>query len=82
MARLVQPDASGLRRKNEGERVALDERLLEILVCAACHGPVEHKDRRHLIVCTDCGLRYPVRDGIPVMLVEEATYPRGHAARS
>ena len=54
----------------------LDERLMEILVCPACRGKVEHKERRHLIVCTGCGLRYPVRDGIPVMLVEEATAPR------
>jgi uncharacterized protein len=56
--------------------VALDERLLDILVCPACKGEVEHKERRHLIVCTACGLRYPVRDGIPVMLVEEASAPR------
>lgn len=57
--------------------MALDERLLAILVCPACHGEVEHKERRHLVVCGDCGLRYPVRDGIPVMLVEQATAPRG-----
>jgi uncharacterized protein len=57
--------------------VALDDRLLEILVCPDCHGTVEHKERRHAIVCTACGRRYPVRDGIPVMLVEEATEPSG-----
>jgi uncharacterized protein len=56
--------------------VALDQRLLEILVCPACHAAVEHKERRHVLVCTGCGLTYPVRDGIPVMLVEEATQPR------
>jgi uncharacterized protein len=56
--------------------VALDERLLEILVCPSCHGQVEHKERRHLIVCSGCGLQYPVRDGVPVMLVEEATRSR------
>ncbi len=55
----------------------LDDRLLAILVCPACHGSVEHKERRHAIVCTACGRRYPVRDGIPVMLVEEATEPAG-----
>jgi uncharacterized protein len=59
--------------------VPLDDRLLEILVCPACHGRVEHKERRHVIVCTACGRRYPVRDGIPVMLVEEATDPSGEA---
>ncbi len=54
----------------------LDERLLEILVCPACRGDVEHKERRNVVVCTACGLRYPVRDGIPVMLVDEAQKPR------
>lgn len=56
--------------------MALDDRLLEILVCPACHGSVDHKERRHVLVCTGCGLAYPVRDGIPVMLVDEATRPR------
>ncbi|MCC5947675.1 MAG: Trm112 family protein [Nitriliruptoraceae bacterium] len=56
--------------------MALDDRLLDILVCPACRGAVEHKDRRHVILCTECGRRYPVREGIPVMLVEEATPPR------
>jgi uncharacterized protein len=55
--------------------VALDDRLLEILVCPACRGAVEHKERRHVLVCTACGRRYPVRDGIPVMLLDEATPP-------
>lgn len=59
--------------------MALDERLLEILVCPACHASVEHKERRHVLVCTGCGLSYPVRDGIPVMLVDEATPPRRRA---
>lgn len=60
--------------------MALDQRLLDILVCPDCHGAVEHKERRHLIVCMECGLRYPVRDGIPVMLVEEATRSRSSGA--
>lgn len=56
--------------------MAVDERLLEILICPDCHGDVEYKDRRKVIVCQGCGLQYPVRDGIPVMLVEEATPSR------
>ncbi len=59
--------------------MALDARLLDILVCPSCHEAVEHKERRHVLVCTGCGLIYPVRDGIPVMLVEEATPPRGRS---
>lgn len=53
--------------------MAVDERLLEILVCPDCRGAVEYKHRRKLVVCTECDLRYPVKDDIPVMLVEEAS---------
>lgn len=53
--------------------MAVDERLLEILVCPDCRGEVDYKHRRKLVVCTECGLQYPVEDDIPVMLVEEAS---------
>lgn len=55
--------------------MALDPALVDLLVCPACHGAIEYKDRRHVIICTECGRHYPVRDNIPVMLVEEATRP-------
>lgn len=47
--------------------------LLEILACPVDHAAVR-EDGDHL-VCGACGRRYPVRDGIPVMLVEEAETP-------
>jgi uncharacterized protein len=53
----------------------VDAQLVELLVCPACHGEIEYKDRRNLIICTRCGLHYPVRDNIPVMLISEATRP-------
>lgn len=56
--------------------MALDQRLLEILACPNCRGDVELLDGEQVIVCRgECGLRYPVRDGIPVMLVDEAEKP-------
>lgn len=55
--------------------MGLDERLLDILVCPVCRDGVEYKERRHVIVCRGCGRRYPVRDGIPIMLPDEATEP-------
>ena len=61
--------------------MAVDAALVELLVCPDCHGAVEYKDRRHLIICTQCGLHYPVRDDIPVMLVEEATRPEPRGSR-
>ncbi len=53
----------------------IDKELLEILVCPKCKSPIRLEGDR--IVCTkgDCGLRYPVRDDIPVMLIEEAEPP-------
>ena len=54
---------------------AVSKNLIELLVCPACRGDIEYKERRNLIICTACGRHYPVRDGIPIMLVEEATIP-------
>ena len=48
----------------------IDEQLLAILACPACRGDVELKNDR--IVCKGCGRKYPVKDGIPVMLVDQA----------
>lgn len=50
----------------------LDERLLEILVCPKCKGDLDHRTDPEELVCTSCRLRYEVRDGIPVMLIDEA----------
>ena len=56
----------------------INEELLRILACPACHSPVELVDGPGLL-CQGCGLKYPIRDGIPVMLVEEAHPPEGQA---
>lgn len=48
----------------------IDKELLDILACPACKGDVILKEGR--IVCVQCGRKYPIKDGIPVMLVDEA----------
>ena len=48
----------------------IDAELLKILACPACKTAVALKD--DTIVCAECGRRYPIKDGIPIMLVEEA----------
>jgi uncharacterized protein YbaR (Trm112 family) len=55
----------------------LDAGLLEILACPACHAPLQLQEEDTELVCTgqDCGLAYPVRDGIPVLLIDEARRP-------
>ncbi|MEV4440270.1 Trm112 family protein [Streptomyces sp. NPDC049577] len=66
--------------------MALEAGLLEILACPACHAPLREEasaeqgpeqEERSELVCQGqgCGLAYPVRDGIPVMLVDEARRP-------
>ena len=56
--------------------MTLDDRLLEILICPNCHGRVEYLQDDDLIVCRgECKYRYPVRDDIPVMLIDEAEKP-------
>jgi uncharacterized protein YbaR (Trm112 family) len=50
----------------------LDKQLLEILACPACQSDVAEADGRVVCQSSDCGLKYPVRDGVPVMLVDEA----------
>ena len=49
--------------------------LLEIIVCPADHGDLALSPERTELTCATCGLVYPVRDGIPVLLVDEARRP-------
>lgn len=50
----------------------LDPALLEILVCPQCRATLAVDDQASELVCSACALAYPVRAGIPVMLVDEA----------
>jgi hypothetical protein len=52
--------------------MTLSKELLEILACPKCKGEVQLQQDGAKIVCSACGLAYPVRDGIPVMLIDEA----------
>ena len=52
--------------------MSLDKRLLEILACPVCKGPLEYRRAEDMLVCRFDRLGYPVRDGIPIMLEEEA----------
>ena len=53
----------------------LDPELLAILACPSCHAPLEPQAEPPTLRCTGqgCGLVYPVQDGIPVLLVDEAS---------
>ena len=60
----------------------IDSRLLEILICPACKGDLSPVNEESGLECAACGRVYPVRDGIPVMLVEEASPPTRGAGSS
>jgi hypothetical protein len=50
----------------------ISEELLSILVCPQCRKDLQYDRAADKLICAACGLRYPIVDDIPVMLVEEA----------
>lgn len=50
----------------------IKKELLEILACPQCKGDVKLNDRENGLICEKCRLLYEIRDGIPIMLIEEA----------
>jgi uncharacterized protein YbaR (Trm112 family) len=63
---------------SESER-RVDPKLLEILVCPATKGPLRYDAEAQELISERAGLAYPIRDGIPIMLVDEAR-PLGDSA--
>jgi uncharacterized protein YbaR (Trm112 family) len=53
--------------------MTLSPKLLAILVCPKCKGALEFHEAESSLTCANCRLRYPVRDDIPIMLLDEAT---------
>jgi uncharacterized protein YbaR (Trm112 family) len=50
----------------------MDKKLLDILACPLCKGPLEYREPDRELICRGDRLAFPVRDGVPVMLEEEA----------
>jgi uncharacterized protein len=50
----------------------MDRKLLDILACPICKGPLVYKKQQQELICKPCRLAYPIRDDIPVMLEDEA----------
>jgi len=59
----------------QGRTAMIDSRLLDVLVCPACRTKVRLEGERLICQNPACGLGYPIRDDIPVMLVHEAEKP-------
>ena len=52
--------------------MTISKELLDILACPQCKGDVQLTERQDGLVCKACQLRYPIKDDIPIMLIEEA----------
>lgn len=55
-----------------GSEMAIKKELLDILCCPKCKGDIVLTDSGDGLVCDKCGLLYPIKDDIPVMLIDEA----------
>jgi len=69
----VPNDASDVDQKDM--KMELEAWVLDIIVCPKCRAGLRADDAASELVCTGCGLAYPVRDNIPVLLVDEARQP-------
>ena len=63
---------SSLERESEMSASEIDPRLLEILVCPLTRSALEYDRERAELISRSAGLAYPIRDGVPIMLPEEA----------
>ena len=52
--------------------MAIDKELLEILACPKCKGDIHLNEKGDGLVCDACRLMYPIRNDIPIMLIDEA----------
>ncbi len=50
--------------------MGIDPKILEVLACPECHAPLEEIHSE--LLCAKCPLAYPIRDGIPVLLIDQA----------
>lgn len=57
---------------NDKPESTVDRKLLEILVCPLTKGPLRYDADRQELISEQAGLAYPIRDGIPIMLADEA----------
>lgn len=50
----------------------IDKELLDILACPVCKGNITYDEDNQKLICDECGRKYPIQDGIPIMLEESA----------
>lgn len=65
-------DWGSLNNQLRGGFMAISKELLDILACPKCKGDIHLNDRGDGLICDACRLMYPIKDDIPVMLIDEA----------
>jgi uncharacterized protein YbaR (Trm112 family) len=60
------------RERAGGLEMTISEELLEILACPKCKGDIYLNEKKDGLICDRCRLLYEIRDGIPIMLIDEA----------
>jgi hypothetical protein len=60
------------RERVGGLEMTISEELLEILACPKCKGDIYLNEKKDGLICDRCRLLYEIRDGIPIMLIDEA----------
>lgn len=68
----TEPEVQQSIRLNTRKVTLMDKKLLEILVCPACKGTLVYNDKTQELICRFERLAYPIREQIPIMLVDEA----------
>lgn len=53
----------------------INKELLEVLACPADKGDIIYDEENKKLICKKCGRKYPIQDGIPIMLIEKAEMP-------
>ena len=61
-----------LERSMSNNKSTVDPKLLEILVCPLTKSPLSYNHQTQELISEQAGLAYPIRDGIPIMLIDEA----------
>ncbi|HJO88511.1 MAG: Trm112 family protein [Alphaproteobacteria bacterium] len=61
-----------MSERESAKKTSVDPKLLEILVCPLTKGPLRYDEKAQELISDRAGLAYPIRDGIPIMLVDEA----------
>uniref|UniRef100_A0A7C4U6M9 UPF0434 protein ENV67_02490 n=1 Tax=candidate division WOR-3 bacterium TaxID=2052148 RepID=A0A7C4U6M9_UNCW3 len=50
----------------------MEKKLLDIIACPKCKGDLFYDEKKDILICKKCSLAYPVKDGIPILIIEEA----------